>query len=465
MGHVDYIRRRNSRARYENPLDVFLSPHLPRGEQERVILPGLGLTNLTIARGLLGYRNVLGMEAEDHFGGRIGSIYMAGQVLDEGANWQHTPERGNFRNEPSVYSATISHDNFLHEIILNGKRADPYKFYRAHHAADQRINNNRVSGLSLEDLLTWEQVGYYGAFFRNQFCESDAGVEPEQVSADACLIEHQTNDGDVFKEGFERVIKNMFSETVALTPMLFNCPVIEIINGRDYATVITADGKKYYAEQVLPSPSVGVLKSGLIKFSPDGLPPKIQEALSGLRMGVLEKFILHMPQSFLSKFQDNQQIHILDANNKPLFAVVRPAGKPFLIFMTGGNHSRKLMHRTENELVHYFREALRPHYGNLDVLDFKHTKHQLNPYRLGSYSAEKVGHPLARKHLQDPFGRVKLTGEAFQSPFAGQVPAAYESGLAAVDWVLGRKNGALKQHINREQHLEFLEKRYGFGRN
>lgn len=440
MSHVDRLGyRQNARNGTHSNVEAFSCPYKPRGEQERVILVGLGLASLTAARDLLGKANMLGIEAQNRPFGRILTLNMAGVALDLGANWQHTPERGTFRNEPAVYTAKISHDNFLHEIFINGKPARGQAFYEAHYAADNRINNNTVSGLSLEDLLTWEQVSYYGAFFRNQFCESDAGVEPEQVSADACRFEHQTNDGDVFYSGFEAVLQNMFSDTMAQVPMLFNSPVVEIINRSDYAAVVTANGKKYYADKILLSPSIGVLKSGLIKFTPE-LPQKFKDALSGLRMGVLEKFVCHMAPGFFinNSIQENAQVHILDANHKPLFAVLKPAGKPFVVFLTGGNHSRKLLKMSEHEMVGYFIHALRQCYDNVDILDFAHTWHQHNPYIMGSYSAAKVDHWDARRHLQDPWLRLKIIGEGLHHPFAGQVPAAHLSGKLAADWVLGR---------------------------
>ncbi len=420
-------------------LDAFKTRQKSRFSSDRVLLIGGGVSSFAAARDLADHRNILMLEASSRLFGRVSSEHIGGVTIDSGANWQHTPERGDFHNEPAVHSAEVSHDNFRHSIFINGAETDPLPFYEAHFKADRKINSNTVSGLTLEDLLTWELQSYHGAFFRNQFCDSDAGIEPEQVSADACRFEHQTNDGDVFVRGFEDVLMNMFSSTISRINMRLNCAVIEVHNRRDHVMVITADGSKYYAEHLLLSPSVGVLKSGLIKFTPE-LPKKFRDALDGVRMGVLEKFFCHLPPSFFINYsiQENAQIHILDQNNKPLFAVARPAGKPLLVFLTGGNHSHQLLARTETEIANYFLDALRKCYGEeVEFLDFKHTAHLKNPFTRGSYSAEKPGHPAAREFLQDPWLRMKIIGEAFHDPFAGQVPAAAKSGKIGARWVLG----------------------------
>jgi len=418
-------------------VNIFKTRHRSRGTIERLGICGWGVSGRAVEKAVAGRKQILVFEARKLPAngkqpmGRVAEETVNGIPVLTGASWEHTPDRDSeLHKQSAVFNAEISPDILSEIDVYEGrKRVRTERYYAGFDQADQRINDYRGNGATLKSLLTSTALGYMGAFFRISFGDSDAGLGLGKVSAAACRYEHATNAGNFHMRGFYNVMLDLFSETHPNTEVLYDTPICEIHNYGDYFKIVTTAGKEYYFEHFVLSVSVGVIKSGQIKFFPE-LSPEYLKAFDGLDMGIVEKIYMAPGQGFFIKngIPHNKQINLLHNTERPIFAVANPAGKPVTMVLTGGKTTLEFSEMDDRELQEYMINRFREAFPDFRMEGFLRTRHHEDPYSLGSYPLEKPGYHGVRKIFNYPIGRFWFVGDNIHDPFAGQVPASFKSG-------------------------------------
>lgn len=181
-----------------------------------------------------------------------------------------------------------------------------------------------------------------------------------------------------------------------------------------------------------------LLAAGALRFDPP-LPPGHQEALHGLPLGLLTKFIL--PASGgdrldLPPFAGAER-RVVEGETRMTF-VAWPFGRPHLEGFLGGDHAWALEREGQAAQVAHAREELVRLYGAKArrAIDWDRalvSRWGSDPFSLGAYSYARPGAAGARAVLSAPLadGRLVLAGEHCHPDLAGTVGGAWETGEAA----------------------------------
>jgi len=178
------------------------------------------------------------------------------------------------------------------------------------------------------------------------------------------------------------------------------------------------------------SVSLGVLKSGSIKFSPT-LPEWKQEAIDALQMGLMNKIVLHFPERFWGSV--SRIIHISKVKGEfPWFDSISKTS-PTLVGWVACDYAIQLEELSDKEIVDKAVGVLKKFFGEdkvPDPIDYFVSKWLKNPHTLGAYSIVPPGSSQEDNDAlaQDIWGRLYFCGEATSPEYLGTVHGAHISG-------------------------------------
>jgi monoamine oxidase len=190
--------------------------------------------------------------------------------------------------------------------------------------------------------------------------------------------------------------------------------------------------------------STGVLAAGAIRFTPD-LPATLTEAVAGLPMGLLTKVALPATNADRLDLPDWSAIdRRLDARGEPAMVfTLWPAGRNYATGFIGGSKAWALA-GDDAAAIDFARSELTRLLGSRATRAFANgpavvTGWGTDPCTLGAYCYALPGHAGARTRLGSfgATGRLVFAGEATHPNLGGTVAGAYESGIAAADWLAG----------------------------
>lgn len=208
---------------------------------------------------------------------------------------------------------------------------------------------------------------------------------------------------------------------------------VQAVDWKGGGVAITTPKGQWKARMAIVTLPLGVLQSGKVRFDPP-LPSAQKQALSGLRMGLLNKLVVTFPQSFWpSDYQHfanlSEDIGVMGEimNLKNLF------GHPALLLFLAGTpawkreswNDQRLAEEAETLLARLFRKPAR----HQRVLA---TRWGQDPFALGSYSYLPVGaSPALREQMAHPQPPLFFAGEATHRTLSATVHGAHLSGLRA----------------------------------
>lgn len=394
-----------------------------------VAIVGAGAAGIAAARRLRdnGF-SVLLIEALHRCGGRARTQTIAGQPLDLGCGWLHSAERNALAGLaeaaglPILRGEAAWHRQFRN---LGFPEREQHEAWQAFTDLEGRLRNDPPASDCAADALP---AGYRWRPFLDALSSYMNGVELSGLSAADFLTyeDHATDQNWRLPGGYGAFIAALAADL----PILLDTPVSSI--SHDAEVVLGTDRGSIRARSTIVTVSTSVLARGAIRFS-----PTVEEHLHAaacLPLGLADKVFLAMadpeavpPETHLLGRIDTQATgsHYL-----------RPFGRPIIETFLGGDHALAL---EETDAAAFAIDELRSLLG----ADFARgltpvvtTGWAAEPAIAGSYSHALPGQASARSQLAAPVSeRLCFAGEACSPTNFSTAHGAWESGLAAAEWV------------------------------
>jgi monoamine oxidase len=419
-----------------------------------VIVVGAGAAGLTVARDLTaaGLR-VLLLEARRRLGGRIMTHHTPDGPVELGAEFVHgafeeilgvaalagLPLRETDRSaapEPRDGSS-LRTDFFsaLDTLLSHASGGDDESFQHLVDRVDVDATT-KDSGLRLVE-------GYHAA-------------DPAKISVQSLLDNTAADERPGaerqfrFARGYDGLVTALFEQAVrALCTVQLGAVATAIAWRQGHAVVRTAAGAEFAAPQVVVTVPLGVLKAGMIDFSPR-LPGK-DDALRRLEMGAAARVSLQFEHDAWAGRDAFSQDGFLFTGEPPfpVWWMSHPAPRPVVTGWAGGRHALALATLRETERVGAALQGLGAALG----VDASRLREELrggfchdwlsDPFARGAYSYAGVGGRHAGTELSAPVdSTLFFAGEATQSDGRNAtVHGAIASGQRAAKQVLAASGG------------------------
>jgi monoamine oxidase len=415
-----------------------------------VIVVGAGIAGLAAARRLKSQgASVLILEARNRIGGRVWTdTSMPGVSLDLGASWIQGTSGNPITSLARSFSLRTSPTNFENIALydFSGRRLDDADVARVetnYRSLLQRVEKLRDSmrGEGREDISL--QAGFDRVLAARNLTDKEraelnfaihAEIEDE-YAADAAELslfnwdqdEEFGGSSEFFPAGFGQIANGLARglDIRLATP-------VARIEYSDRGVVIKTLKESFTADRVIVTLPLGVLKRGLITFSP-GLPEQKLTTIHRLGMGTLNKVYLRFPKVFWPKENDVLGV-VSQARGQwgEWINYFRYTGQPILLGFNSGKYARDLEALANHDITEAAMNALRGIYGRSmpDPIDVVITRWATDPFTLGAYSSippRSSGKDYDT--LAAPVGdRVFFAGEATSRIYPATVHGAFLSG-------------------------------------
>ena len=444
------------------PTTVTVLPIIQRGKggnQAEVIVIGAGASGLAAAKAIQAEgKKVIVLEARNRLGGRVWSNRIWPDVtLDMGASWIHGIDGNpltvlaksyNLTTVPTDADLLVLHDtdgklltdNQLTAVeTLFEKVATKLEELRTQYEADDEDDISLQAALDIilpkmklsqAELI---QLNYaVNVTIEHEYAADVAKLSLYYWDAD----DSQFSGADVlFPNGYDQIFQNLAAQLDVRLEQV----VSEIAYSDEGVKVTTSQGE-FTAEQAVITLPVGVLKKGVVKFSPP-LPEAKQTAINHLGMGVLNKVYLRFPEMFWDEEVD--WIGYMSANKgewSEFVNIAKAVQQPILLCFNAGAYGTKIEALTDEQIVAAAMQTLRTMYGAQipDPTAWLITRWLSDPFAYGSYSYRAVD-ATSDDHdaLAAPVAnRLFFAGEATSRDNSATVHGAYLSGLQAAKELL-----------------------------
>jgi len=388
-----------------------------------VVVVGAGVAGLTAARKLQesGLR-VTVVEAQDRVGGRVCTDYTTfSRPFEHGAQWLHQDKPG--QNPLVGWAQAQGIATEPHHVQAQTAPPGQASELKRQVDAQQAIWDAAQEDVPLSELPS--VAGPWSAEARNQLGPLSLGVDLDQASA----LDFAGMVGEGADESVSGGLTQIVDRLAEGVPVRLESPA-EVVEWTGKGCWVTIAGERIECDQVVLTPSVGVLQKGRPDLRP-ALPAWKNKAIHSLQMGHLKKIAFEFPEGTLKAPGDTA----LQLANSPVYHLVGPGGT---ISLVAGRLAREWEARGPEAAETRVLEELRSVYGkHLTPTRSAVTHWESNPFTEGSYSAALPGHQSARAQLALPVGnRLFFAGEACEEEWATTVAGAYRSGLRAAAEVL-----------------------------
>ncbi|KXG48766.1 Amine oxidase [Penicillium griseofulvum] len=282
---------------------------------------GAGISGLRCADILIqnGARVTI-LEARDRIGGRVHQSTVGDHVVDLGPNWIHgagenpimtiAEETGTVMYDPEGgRHITYSRDGHPINDEVSAKVQD---FVWTTIAEAFKYSNHHGQSIPAERSLF--------DFFRDRVQQTNFSDEEKQHCLDACklwggyvgdqidkqslkffrLEECVDGSNFVVASTYKRILEHVSETAVKKASIHLNEPVTNInapTKSPHQVTVTTATGKTYTFDEVVVTCPLGWLKQNTSAFTPQ-LPPRLEQAITNISYGRLEKIYVTFPRAF-----------------------------------------------------------------------------------------------------------------------------------------------------------------------
>ena len=413
---------------------------------KKIIIVGAGIAGLAACSQLQAQGfDVTVLEARDRCGGRIWTDHSLGFPLGRGACFIH-----GIKNNPIAQLAKNSSTNMG---IINPQQfmrldrdgvviavKDIQKFEEKFQIALQKakkfaINAEQDISLSsaLDSFIIYKHLTPVEQdlfALKLQFFEGYIGANYEHLSA-RHWDQEQAWPGEncLLVDSYQAILDDLKPN---------NCHVelntiVKQINTRADAIEIVTDKAVFYADAVLVTVPLGVLKNQDILFDPP-LPVYKQQALQRLSMGLLNITAIKFPTAFWSQKNHAMFFSQFDNLSIPLFFNLHYfIPQPILIGFSGGERARRLESFTDAELMaktmDNFSQVFGAHLPEPEA--YFTTRWGQDPFSHGSYSYIPIGasgkdYEIIARPVAD---RLFFAGEATSLKHPATTHGAYLSGI------------------------------------
>lgn len=397
-----------------------------------VVIVGGGAAGIAAARHLAGRkRSVLLIEALPRLGGRARSVTIQGVPMDLGCGWLHSAERNPFVALAEAEGQTVDRresawHSQLHNIRFSVE--DQRQAWAAYEELRERLHRDPPPSDRVGDALArddrWRPFIDALSSFINGTELAELSIADFLAYDDAASANNWRLPG-----GYGHFIASLGADL----PKALETTVSSI--SHDGGVELETDRGTLRARAAIVAVSTAVLAKGAIRFTPavdDHL-----HAAGRLPLGLADKVFLSLadPESVPA------ESHLLGRLDRAATGsyYLRPFGRPVVECFLGGACARALEEAGEGAAASFAIGELKDLLG----ADFARGLAPLavtgwlrEPSIGGSYSHALPGHADARAVLARPVSeRLCFAGEACSPVNYSTAHGAWESGLAAADWI------------------------------
>lgn len=413
-----------------------------------VIVIGAGMSGLAAAKDLQSKgKKVILLEAQNAIGGRTVTDRSLGVPLDLGASWIHGVNKNpiaaiastlNLATSPTNYDAIQRYDYDGREITdTEDTLLD--KNYNMLMAGVRKAQRTAKQDQSLGVTINSINATKTYTPFEQRAIQYSVNTEIEhEYTADVSVMSLKYWDQDSAFGGQDVLITQGYDQITSYLASGLDIRLSTIVTEINYAkttvSVVTSNGT-YTAPKVIITTPLGVLKKGVIKFTPS-LPSSYTSAISRLGMGLLNKLYLRFPY----KFWNNQEqllgyIGLEKGRWAEWYDLQHVTNQPILLGFNAASFAATAEAYTDQQTVASAMSVLRTIYGaaSPDPLGYKITRWGKNSWSFGSYSYVALGSSPSDCDVftKSINSRLYFAGEHTNRAYIGTVHGAYLSGLRA----------------------------------
>lgn len=456
MNHRKFSRREFLRSMMILGIGVRLLPRAVAAQSGRIIVIGAGASGLAAAYSLMdeGYE-VLVLEARNRVGGRAWSDNtLAPYPIELGAEFVHGSEVVTWDMLEEFEQDSLDEDEgegyiyFEGELWTEAELADEYDFDGDIETLVETLVEEWIEedndDASLKDLLDAYQDEY----------EDLADPEVRRLLDNKTANENAANNDDLsiysivnsagiedgsgdywLEEGYSALMNAIADEL----DIRLDTSVIKIEWNASGASVTTGIGETLTADKVIVTLPLGVLKAGVVEFSP-ALPAGKQDAIRRLGAGHVDKLIL----KFDTVFWDEEMVSVDTTLDTQIWwrpGYGRDDELPILTALIGGRMAERFETMSEAEVIAAGLRDLEQMFEVENLADHlvegKFIAWGSDPYARMGYSYLPVGGDGLNDTLAEPIDDVLFfAGEATNADQFATVHGAFESGFRAADEVM-----------------------------
>ena len=413
-----------------------------------VIVIGAGMSGLAAAKDLQSKgKKVILLEAQNAIGGRTVTDRSLGVPLDLGASWIHGVNKNpiaalastlNLATSPTNYDAIQRYDYDGREITDTEDTLVDKNYSTLMSAvskAQRAAKQDQSLGVTINSINATKTY----TPFEQRAIQYSVNTEIEHdYAADVSVMSLKYWDQDSDFGGQDVLITQGYDQITSYLASGLDIRLSTIVTEINYAkttvNVMTSNGT-YTAPKLIITTPLGVLKKGVIKFTPS-LPASHTTAIGRLGMGLLNKLYLRFPY----KFWNNQEqllgyIGLEKGRWAEWYDLQHVTNQPILLGFNSASFAATAEAYTDQQTVASAMSVLRTIYGAAapDPLGYKMTRWGKNSWSFGSYSYVALGSSPSDCDVftKSINSRLYFAGEHTNRAYIGTVHGAYLSGLRA----------------------------------
>jgi len=413
-----------------------------------VIVIGAGMSGLAAAKDLQSKgKKVILLEAQNAIGGRTVTDRSLGVPLDLGASWIHGVNKNpiaaiasslNLATSPTNYDAIQRYDYDGREITDTEDTLVDKNYSTLMSAvskAQRAAKQDQSLGVTINSINATKTY----TPFEQRAIQYSVNTEIEHdYAADVSVMSLKYWDQDSDFGGQDVLITQGYDQITSYLASGLDIRLSTIATEINYAkttvNVMTSNGT-YTAPKVIITTPLGVLKKGVIKFTPS-LPASHTTAIGRLGMGLLNKLYIRFPY----KFWNNQEqllgyIGLEKGRWAEWYDLQHVTNQPILLGFNAASFAATAEAYTDQQTVASAMSVLRTIYGAAapDPLGYKMTRWGKNSWSFGSYSYVALGSSPSDCDVftKSINSRLYFAGEHTNRAYIGTVHGAYLSGLRA----------------------------------
>jgi monoamine oxidase len=400
-----------------------------------VAIVGGGAAGIAAARRLAeAHRSVLLIEALPRLGGRAHTVTIQDMRLDLGCGWLHSAERNPLAALAGEKGLVLDRSEgawrkpFVDTNGVTLPHQDQSEAFAAYEAFRRRLHEGPPASDCAGDVVP---RGDRWRPFLDALSSFINGAELDRLSiADFLAYDDAASDQNWrLHGGYGAFIAGLGADI----PVMLDTKVTRISHG-DGVTLDTNRGT-LHARAAIVAVSSAVLARGDIAFAPS-LDDHLHAAAQ-LPLGLADKIFLSVadPEAVPA---ESHLLGRLDAARTGSY-YLRPFGRPVIECFLGGDLASTVEEKGEGAAIAFAIGELRGLLGadfarGLAPIAVTGWAHE--PTILGSYSHALPGHAVARRDLASPVSEhLCFAGEACSTSDYSTAHGAWESGLAAADWI------------------------------